>query len=113
SRHHLNPCLCKESSSITVIPGGGRAESKALADRIRPRFHRHRRVTVRTGAARRGSWRPGRCENRVNRRIFGYRGPSGRHESADVVKSDEQWRELLEPLAFSVTRRGETERPFT
>ena len=30
-----------------------------------------------------------------------------------IVKSDEQWREVLEPLAFAVTRRGETERPFT
>ena len=30
-----------------------------------------------------------------------------------VVKSDEEWRRQLSPLAFSVARRGQTERPFS
>jgi peptide-methionine (R)-S-oxide reductase len=30
-----------------------------------------------------------------------------------IVKSDEEWRRQLSPLAFEVTRRGQTERPFS
>ena len=30
-----------------------------------------------------------------------------------VVKSDSEWRAVLSPLSFSVTRQGDTERPFS
>ena len=30
-----------------------------------------------------------------------------------IVKNEDDWRQQLTPLAFAVTRRGETERPFT
>lgn len=32
---------------------------------------------------------------------------------AKVVKSDEEWKKLLSPLAFDITRHAETERAFT
>ena len=32
---------------------------------------------------------------------------------AKVVKSDTEWRRQLSPMAFEVTRRSDTERPFT
>ena len=30
-----------------------------------------------------------------------------------IVKSEQEWRELLSDLAFAVTREGATERPFS